>query len=214
MQSVSNHVVMGVDISASPFLATLSVNSASYYRISRSFQTYTSELCSYNKATRSTSCVQKRTFKIPGEVVTYDLFYTQLSGQNVYLMAFTSDLSSNVVQFEPLNVYAKIDALPSLTMDYTVADLECNRLYIFVTMRDDPRIVIFQADMNTYPEVITVNSKSFTDEELNQIVRFRPRSVTLSPLNTNILFIRNLQSVLIMRFSRNGLRLISNIPVA
>lgn len=44
-------------------------------------------------------------------------------------------------------------------------------------------------------------------------MRFRPRLVVLSPLNPNILFVKNLQSVLVMRFSKAGLILISNIPV-
>jgi len=73
-------------------------------------------------------------------------------------MGFVSNLALNVVQFEPLDVYTEIGVLPNITADYDIANIESNRLYIFLTIHDDPQILIVQADMNTYPVVTRVTT--------------------------------------------------------
>ena len=65
--------------------------------------------------------------------------------------------------------------------------------------------------MNQYNQVYVISSSSFTPDQLSE--RWRPRDVVLSPANDNIIFVKNLLSVVFLRFSAAGLIFISKVQI-
>ncbi len=65
--------------------------------------------------------------------------------------------------------------------------------------------------MNQYNQVYVISSSSFTPDQLSE--RWRPRDVVLSPANDNIIFVKNLLSVVFLRFSASGLIFINKVQI-
>lgn len=151
-------------------------------------------------------CLTSNTFKIDGMILTYDFVILVIDKISVPLMAFVSDTSSTMVHFQPLIG----NPPPSpLRLEFSVQHISANDLYLFIIIKDNPEIQIYS--LLTYIQINKITTESFTTSQLTEIVRFKPRAVSLSPSNPNIMFIKNLQSVILMKFSSTGLLWICNI---
>lgn len=102
--------------------------------------------------------------------------------------------------------------IPSLVISDPVTHVSSNGHYLFVTIKDLSEIGVYKADMSLYERVGTISSSSFTTEQISEIARFKPR-MSKSAQNSQYLFIKNLESIIITHVSGSSISWIANIQV-
>jgi hypothetical protein len=71
--------------------------------------------------------------------------------------------------------------------------------------------MIYTTEINNNQLINIISFKSFTEKQKADIQIFRPRKVILSFTDPNILFIKNIQSVIIIKYSSTGILYINSI---
>jgi hypothetical protein len=109
----------------------------------------------------------------------------------------------NFIQINNGKTFNPVEVSPG----YNITDIDANARYVYVTVRDAHRIYVFKNDLDKY-NIDFVITDTFMPYDHTT---FYPRETILSPTDINVLVIRNINSIIIMRITAFTHEFISEI---
>lgn len=190
------------------YLDTVQRDDDSYYRLSQNSMAIQIDVCEVQSPSKI-SCNSLKNVQVDGKPLAYSIFPLGSSLQKNTVLAYVSSNRPGVISFTELNTTVTYKDLV-VSEDYAVADLDGNSDFLYVTSQQASTIYVYRVQANLYTLVHTLNRQSMT-KLIPDLALFKPRELAMSPVNPNILFVKNINSVIILRVTSSKVSFISNI---
>lgn len=184
---------------------TYSIDSDNYYRLSVSASAFQIDTCS-GTASRNIACQSTRNIKLGGRPLAFSVF--QRPSQEMVVAIVSSD-QNNTVSFHSISSDKQYKDL-LVDLDCIITDLDVTSDFIYVTSGATSSVYIYKPELDVYP-LVTVLDREAMNKLVPGLTIFKPRELAISPYNPNILFVKNADSVIILKVTTNKISYISNI---
>lgn len=189
------------------YFDTFKINSDSYYRLSQNGMAIQVDNCTMGMLNKIT-CVSVKNIATDGQLLAYSVF--PLNGlQKKTVIAYVTSNVPGTINIAEMGADTTYKSLV-VSEDYAITDLDGNNDFLYVTSQQASSISVYRIQANVYDLIHTLNRKSMT-KLIPSLLLFKPRELAMSPVNPNILFVKNIDSVIILKTTSSRVTLISNI---
>ena len=190
------------------FFDTVPLTGSSYYRLSQNGQAIQIDSCEV-QIPNKVVCNSVRNVKSDGQPIAYSIFSLGMSLEKKSVLAFVSSNNPGSISFAELGSATTYNDLV-VSEDYAITDLDGNNDFLYVTSQQSSSVFVYRIQANFYTLMHTLNRQSMT-KLIPDLMLFKPRELAISPVNPNILFVKNIDSVIILKITSSRINLISNI---
>ena len=196
-------VVNNETFTQADWLATFEDTMYSYYKVLVVDQKLVVQHCVYEDDSLI-QCSTTRTLDFPDKVFKHSFFRTLIDAKvTMPVLAYITESNKRSVNF--LTLVGDRTFSPLVVHDtFNVTDVDANSRYLYVPIKDAKMIKYYKTDLNlTFNYVDSIDSSSVVTSDPDFI--FFPSETMLSPVDVNVLIVKNLDGILMFR--ANGFKI-------
>jgi hypothetical protein len=167
-----------------------------------------------NDNSDSINCKVIRKVSFDDKIAHFSFFRTAIDLKNtVPVLAYITEKNRKVVSFIQLNGNNNKDISPLAVDDlFNATDVDGNIKYLYVPIRDAKIIKVYKNNLNgSYSLAYTIESTDILSQDPDFV--FFPAETMLSPININLLYVKNIDSIIILQITALQADYISSIPL-